>query len=222
MAQSASPDYASQLQRLMQQAGFSSLKALSKKAGVPELQLIRLRRGLAVRTRVDILLKISSALGISLTELLAAFSDLAPAPSEDAALLQECRRLQAQLEQQRESLLQEFVLSSVQVLESWMLQWPTAARAAQQVPISGPALPAARLLPLVRPVEQLLQQWGVEALVPVGEKVPYDPQWHQLMEGTAQPGEPVLVRYTGYRQGDKLLFRAKVSPLKEEEKSKKK
>jgi hypothetical protein len=103
-----------------------------------------------------------------------------------------------------------------------MLQWPTAARAAQQVPISGPALPAARLLPLVRPVEQLLQQWGVEALAPVGEQVPYDPHRHQLMEGSAEPGEPVLVRYTGYRQGDKLLFRAKVSPLKEEEKSKKK
>lgn len=218
MAQSASRDYTSQLQRLMQQAGFSSLKALSEKAGVSQLQLIRLRRGLAVQTRVDILLKISSALGISLTELLAAFSDVAPAPAPDAALQQECRRLQAQLEQQRESLLQEFVLSSVQVLESWMLQWPTAARAAQQ----KPDLPAARLLPLVRPVEQLLQQWGVEALAPVGEKVPYDPQWHQLMEGTAQPGEPVLVRYTGYRQGDKLLFRARVGPLKEEEKSKKK
>ncbi|WP_017720205.1 helix-turn-helix domain-containing protein [Kamptonema formosum] len=218
MAQSASPDHTAQLQRLMQQAGFSSLKALSEKAGVSQLQLIRLRRGLAVQTRVDILLKISSALGISLTELLAAFSDVAPAPSEDAALLQECRRLQAQLELQRESLLQEFVLSSVQVLESWMLQWPTAARAAQQ----KSDLPAARLLPLVRPVEQLLQQWGVEALVPVGEKVPYDPQWHQLMEGTAQPGEPVLVRYTGYRQGDKLLFRARVSPLKGEEKSNKK
>ncbi len=210
MAQSASPDYTSQLQRLMQQAGFSSLKALSQKAGVSELELIRLRRGLAVQTRVDILLKISQALGISLTELLATFSDVAPAPSPDAALQQECRRLQAQLQQQRESLMQEFVLSSVQVLESWMLQWPTAARAALQ----KSDLPAARLLPLVRPVEQLLQQWGVEALAPVGEQVPYDPHRHQLMEGSAQPGEPVLVRYTGYRQGEKLLFRAKVSPVK--------
>ncbi|MGB7379946.1 MAG: XRE family transcriptional regulator, partial [Rivularia sp. (in: cyanobacteria)] len=36
---------------------------------------------------------------------------------------------------------------------------------------------------------------------------------HQLIEGNAQPTEKVKVRYTGYRQGDKLLYRAKVSPV---------
>jgi hypothetical protein len=36
---------------------------------------------------------------------------------------------------------------------------------------------------------------------------------HQLLEGTAQPGDLVKVRYTGYRQGDKLLYRVKVSPV---------
>jgi molecular chaperone GrpE (heat shock protein) len=70
-----------------------------------------------------------------------------------------------------------------------------------------------RLLPLVRPVEQLLQQWGVEAIASVGSELAYDPHLHQLMEGTAQPGELVRVRYTGYRIGEKLLYRAKVSPI---------
>ncbi|MEG3922690.1 helix-turn-helix domain-containing protein [Microcoleus sp. POL10_C6] len=203
------PDYAPQLQRLMEQAGLSSDRELSKKAGVSEIQLSRLRRGLALQTRADILLKISQALQISLTELLATLApnyvELEPAPP--TALEQEYQRLQASIEQQRESLMQEFQLSSVQILESWMLQWPTAASKAQE----NHNLRAQKLLPLLRPVEQLLEHWGVESIAPVGAEIPYNPQQHQLMEGTAEPGEPVKVRYTGYRQGDKLLYRAKVS-----------
>ena len=205
------PDYAPQLQRLMQQAGLSSDRELSQKAGVSELQLSRLRRGLALQTRADILLKISQALQISLNELLATLAPdsvelESPAPT---AIEQEYQRLQSTIEQQRSSLMQEFQLSSLQILESWMLQWPTAASKAQE----NHHLPAVKLLPLMRPVEKLLQEWGVEAIVPVGAELPYNPQQHQLIEGTAQPGEPVKVRYTGYRQGKKLLYRAKVSPV---------
>ncbi|MEG4349530.1 helix-turn-helix domain-containing protein [Microcoleus sp. LAD1_D5] len=205
------PDYAPQLQRLMRQAGLSSDRELSQKAGVPELHLSRLRRGLALQTRVHILLKISQALQISLNELLAT---LAPDSVEleqasPTAVEQEYQRLQASIEQQRESLMQEFQLSSVQILESWMLQWPTAASKAQE----NHQLRAQKLLPLLRPVEELLQHWGIESIAPVGVQIPYNPQQHQLMEGTADPGEPVKVRYTGYRQGDKLLYRAKVSPV---------
>ncbi|WP_293336004.1 helix-turn-helix domain-containing protein [Microcoleus sp. CAWBG58] len=211
------PDYAPQLQRLMQQAGISSDRELSQKAGVPEIQVIRLRRGLALKTRADILLKISQALQISLTELLATlapdFVELEKAPptalekAPPTALEQEYQRLQVAIAQQRESLMQEFQLASVQILESWMLQWPTAASKAQE----NHNLRAQKLLPLLRPVEQLLQHWGIEAIAPVGAEIPYNPQQHQLIEGTAQAGEPVKVRYTGYTQGDKLLYRAKVS-----------
>ncbi|NJL68305.1 MAG: helix-turn-helix domain-containing protein [Oscillatoriales cyanobacterium RU_3_3] len=194
----------------MQQAGIESDRELSQKAGVSELQLSRLRNGLALQTPVDILLKISQALQISLTELLATFAPGSVELEQPAAtaIQQEYQRLQATLDSQRESLMQEFQLSSLQILESWMLQWPTAASKAQE----NQTLPAVKLLPLLRPVEQLLQQWGVEAIAPVGVEIPYDPQQHQLLEGTAQPGETVKVRYTGYRQGDKLLYRAKVSP----------
>jgi len=193
----------------MEQAGLSSDRELSQKAGVSEIQLSRLRRGLALQTRADILLKISQALQISLTELLATLTpnyvELEQAPP--TALEQEYQRLQASIEQQRESLMQEFQLSSLQILESWMLQWPTAASKAQE----NHNLRAQKLLPLLRPVEQLLEHWGVESIAPVGAEIPYNPQQHQLMEGTAEPGEPVTVRYTGYRQGEKLLYRAKVS-----------
>ena len=203
------PDYSLQLQRLMQQAGLSGDRELSQKAGVPELQLSRLRRGLALQTRADILLKISQALQISLNELLATFAPdyvelESPAPT---AIEQEYQRLQSTIAQQRSSLMQEFQLSSLQILESWMLQWPTAASTAQK----NHALPAVKLLPLLRPVEQLLEHWGIESIAPVGAEMPYNPQQHQLLEGTAQPGETVKIRYTGYRQGDKLLYRAKVN-----------
>jgi molecular chaperone GrpE (heat shock protein) len=162
--------------------------------------------------RSEDLIKLSQALEVPVSELWSKFSTVElnwGTESEEPSLAwqQEYERLQGQLKQQRESLMQEFQQESLQVLESWLLQWPTAAYAAGQ----NPQLAAVKLLPLLRPVEQLLQQWGVEAIATVGAEIEYDPQVHQLMEGTAVAGDRVKVRYTGYRHGDRLLFRAKVS-----------
>ncbi len=219
MAEAVSQDCTHLLQNLMQQVGISSFKALARSSGVSERQLIRLRRREVEQMRVDVLLKLSQALQVPLTELVSTFSSAEP-PKENTApppeskpaiadLKREYQRLQVQLEQQRQALWQEFQQSSLQVLESWLVQWPTAAHKAQE----NPQLSAVRLLPLLRPVEQLIHQWGVTAIAPVGAELPYDPQLHELFEGMAQPGETVKVRYTGYYQGDKLLYRAKVSPL---------
>lgn len=218
--------YTPLLQDLMQQVGFSSFRALSQVAGVSRWQVDQLRRGQAHTLRVATLLKISQALQVSLEELVTTFTtqpqsapgtiastpttaNVQEAASEIAALRQEYQRLQNQLQQQQETLQQQFQQETLRRLESWMLFWPTAAHKAQQ----EPDLPASRLLPLVRPVEQLLLQWGVEAIASVGAEIPYDPQLHQLTEGTAQPGDRVRVRNVGYRQGEKLLHRAKVSPV---------
>jgi transcriptional regulator with XRE-family HTH domain len=205
---SIDPDYTYQLRQLMQQVGVSTFKQLSHQAGVSPSQIRRLRQGQVLQMSGKTLLQLSQALQISLTELLTAFGEV-NLREEKPTLQQEYQRLQAQLEQQRESLRQEFQQASLQVIESWLLQWPTVVRAVEQ----NPDLPAMRLLKLVRPIEQLLQQWGVEAIATVGATIPYDPQWHQLMEGTARPGDRIQVRYAGYRQGDKLLYRAKVSPV---------
>jgi len=219
-------DFTHQLQQLMQRVGVSSLKALSRAAGVSERQLLRLRRGEVEQMRVDTLIKLSQVLQISLSDLVAAFSDKQvdwrkSTPRETATVSQELlneitdfkkeyHRLQTELEKQREALLQEFQQSSLQVVESLLLQFPTAAYRAQQ----DPQLAAVKIVPLVqKPLERLLQHWGVEAIAPVGAEIPYNPQWHQLMEGTVQPGELVKVRYTGYLQGEKLLSRVKVSPV---------
>lgn len=213
MSQLSQPNFTYQLQELMQLVGISSFKALALSAGVSERQILRLRRGDIQQMRVDTLIKLAGALQMPLADLIASFSEIqhpASSKADDktiATLKQEYQRLQLQLEQQRQTLLQEFQSSSLQILESWLVQWPTAAYKAQE----NPQISATKLLPLMRPLQQLLQQWGVEEIAPVGAKVPYNPQLHQLLAGNAWPGEEVLVRYTGYLQGDRLLYRAKVS-----------
>ena len=242
MTNNPNTNYTAVLQHLMQQGEISSFKALSRRAGVSDWQVKQLRRGGAARMRLEPLIKLSQALGITLAELLDAFGvvgseatgsmgtenqkalqgetqpaiassqldwETQQAADKIASLEQEYQRLQVQLAQQEASLQQKFQQDTLQILESWLLQWPTVAYAVHQ----NPQIPASRLLPLLRPMENLLNSWEVSAIAPVGSEVPYDPQRHQLMEGDAQPGDPVKVRYTGYFQNEKLLYRAKVSPI---------
>ena len=194
---------------LMDRVGISSFKTLSRKSGVPEKQLRRLRRGEVSRLRWEFFGKLSEALEVPISQFLTTFADVGDLKGE---MSQEYQRLQAQLSQQRQELMLEFQQSSLAILESWLRQWPTAADRATR----NPDLSAAKLLPLVRPVEQLVQEWGVEPIAHVGAEVPYDPQWHQLSEdGTAQTGDRVIVVRLGYRHGEKLLYRAEVKPLGE-------
>ncbi len=212
-------DFTPQLQNLMQRVGFSSFKAFGSAAGVSQKQILRLRRGEIERMRLDILLKLSQALQISLTELISIFSQLQVVKEKQpgnqellqkiANLTTEYERSQQQLEQQQQQSQQQFQQESLQLLESLLVQFPTAAQKARE----NPQLAAVKIVPLVeKPLEKLLQMWGIEVIAPVGAEIAYNPQLHQLISGTVQPGEMVKVRYTGYRQGDKLLFRAKVSP----------
>lgn len=218
-------NYTHLLQDFMQQVGISSFKALSRASSVSERQILRLRQGKVEQMRVDILIKLSQTLQIPLDEIVINFSDLiikeelndSAIQNTEQELLQqitelksEYERSQLALEQQRDILRQEFQQTIWQILESLLLQWPTAAHKAQE----NPQLAAIKIVPLVqKPLEKLLQEWGIEAIAPVGAELPYNPQWHQLMEGNVQPGNLVKVRYTGYRQGEKLLYRAKVSPI---------
>jgi len=210
------PDFTPQLQNLMRRVGVTSFKALSRAARTSERQLLRLRRGEVEEMRVSVLLNLSQVLQIPLSELVATFSSTVilnaevEANSEYLALQKEYARSQLQLAEQRQTLWQEFQQSSLQVLEALLINLPTVVHKTQE----KPDLPAVTVLRLLQtPIAQLLQQWGVEAIAPVGAELPYNPQLHQLIDGTATVGDTVKVRYTGYRQGDKLLYRAKVSPI---------
>lgn len=202
-------DRTPQLRQLMERVGVLSFAALSRKAGVSQSQVRSLRQGKVTQMRLETLLKLAEALQVSLVELLATFAGIESKSETSEEIRQEFDRLQAKLASQRAEIMQGFHQESLDIIESWMLHWSTAAYAATQ----NPQLPAIKLLPLVKPVEKLLQHWGVEAIAQVGTEIPYDPQQHQLIQGNAEPGQRVRVRNTGYRQGDRLLFRAKVSPL---------
>jgi molecular chaperone GrpE (heat shock protein)/DNA-binding Xre family transcriptional regulator len=228
----------------MQQADIPSFRALSRAAGVSEWQVEQLRRGKAAQMRVEVLARFSQVLKVPLPELIRLFAELPadffpdeasspvaePSPAIPAAeavtkvettpsadpdleqLRQEYDRLQTQLTQQAEELERSFQRTTIQLLESWLVQFPTLVYAAQQ----NPQFPARNFLIFMRPIEQLMQAWGIESIAPVGAEIPYDPQLHQLMEGVAQAGEMVQVRFTGYRQGESLLYRAKVRKVSQD------
>ena len=135
--------------------------------------------------------------------------------TDTESLQKEYKQLQQKLDQQQETSHKEFQCASIAALESWLLQWPTAAIIAKK----NPEISAVKLLPLVRPIFELLKQWGLEMKGTVGEVIPYNPQFHQLLEGGghAEVGEPVIIRYVGYDHDHKLLYRPKVSPVKKDE-----
>ena len=207
------------LKKLMQSVGIADLNELSQTAKVARLQLIRIQQGLILNVSIGAIAKIAKVLNISIDRFLAIFTestesstDQPTTPTDDSALTacrQEYQKLQQEMSQLEAELTQQFQQQSLETIESWLLQWPTAATAVRQ----NPQLPATRLLSLVEPVEELVEQWNVSTIATVGEELAYDPQQHQLMKGVAQPGEVVKVRYVGYKQGDKLLYKAKVSPV---------
>ncbi|MBE9156818.1 helix-turn-helix domain-containing protein [Nodosilinea sp. LEGE 06152] len=216
-------DYSPVLRSLMAQASLTSYRSLSRASDVPRSAIDTLRRGQVGRLQVSTLQRLSQALGMPLEALVAKFSaplprDVTPqAPASDGlevisqikALRQECDRLQTQLATQAETVRQQVQQQAIAQLEPWLVQWPTAVYAAQQ----KADLPAQKLVPLVRPVEALVRQWGLTPIDLVGAEVPFDPQIHQPKAGNPVPGQPVRVSHVGYRQGDRLLYRAKVSPI---------
>lgn len=219
---SPSPQALQTLQRLMERAKIPSQRALATKANVSRWQVRQLHQGHLDTMRVAILKQLAAALDCSLVELLEAFNQLAPAPStrsfakstpdsndsnhEATLLRQEYTRLQQRLEQQAQELRHQFQAEALGVIESWLTYWPTAAKAATDLD----GFDAKKLLPLVKPVERLVETWGVTAIGAVGEELCYDPQQHQLARGMANPGDPVRISHVGYRHGDNLLQRAKV------------
>ena len=218
MKESIHEENRNKLRVLLEQAGLKNFQELAKATGISQWQLTRVQYGLMHRMTLETILKLASVLNISLEQLITTFvseskypENWQPQPEtrDSVGKNQEYQRLQKTLEQQQETLKQEFYAASLQTIESWLLQWPTAVAAI----VKNPELPAERLLLLMKPIEDLVAQWGLEAICSVGEELPYDPQWQELMKGDAEPGEMVQVRYVGYKKGDRILYKAKVSSL---------
>ncbi len=162
-------NYDEVLRQAMKRVGLPTWSALSRAAKLTRSQLQKLRQGQIDQLPVAVVLQLSQVLHLSLTECL---NQLSPQSFSDEAhtlqqVRQEYQRLQEQMATQQQLLWHEFQQTTLQALESWLLQWPKAAHAARQ----NPQAPAVKLLPLLRPLEQLLQSWGVTPIGEVGAQV---------------------------------------------------
>lgn len=188
-----------------------SLRQISLKIGVSEWQLSRLKYGLLNKMSLETVLKIAKGFNISINELIVLFSDnedLLVTVAENKSLAKEYEKLQLKYQQQETQITEKCRLSVLETLESLFLQLPTVINSAEK----NPELPAKSVLGLFKPLQRLLEKWDVKAIASVGDVVPYNPLKHQLMEGDANEGDLVEIRYVGYKKGDTLLYRAKVSP----------
>lgn len=201
-------DRTPQLQALMQQVSINSWRELYRSTGTSAHTINQLRAGNFNTLRWQTIVKISEVLQISIEEFTTTFGERKTKSSDQSIqiLQQEYQQLQNQLHQQRTAVQAEFQLESLQVLESFLTYFPTAKYAAG----NNPDFPASKLFPLIGSIDRLIRSWGVTVIGEVGDQVAYDPRWHQLVDGTADLDRLVTVRYVGYRQGEKLIFRAKV------------
>ncbi|KPQ36090.1 MAG: Molecular chaperone GrpE (heat shock protein) [Phormidesmis priestleyi Ana] len=226
---SSAPPAIDRLRSLMQQANIPSYRALAVQAQVSRWQVQQLRSGNIGKMRVAVIAQIANALNISVTQLLSEsqpesqpesqhesqLAGAAPTPqtlesAQLAQLQQEYQRLQLQLAQQENKVRSQVQSEALQTLDTWLDQWPTIVKRVQDNPDK---LLAIKLLPQLRPLEQLISDWGVEAIAPVDAQVPYNPQLHQLTSGAKQPGDLVQVTHSGHQHQGKLLHRAKVKPI---------
>lgn len=202
------------LKRWMKTAHLASWKALAQSAGVSMYQVRQLRHGHIETMRLETLGRLARSLGVSTLELLEAITGddrtnhKQPDMSQEIGhLRQEYERLQEQLNTKQEDYFKDCQKRSLAILEPWLLNWYRIADVAQR----NQQIPASKLIPFGRYIDRLLEDWGVVQIAPIGEEVAYDPRWHQVENGSAQPGDRVRVTMPGFRHGPKLLHRAHVS-----------
>ncbi len=167
--------------------GITSFRQLAQRAGLSPSPIRQLRRGNIGQIKGASLQKIAQALGISLDQL---WQDCSPEGLQSPPPM-------------------DPVQQYLELIEPWLRQWPTVVAAVA----NNPDLPATKVIPIVKPLEALITAWDITPIAPIGAELPYDPQFHELMTGTAARGDRIRVRYAGYRRGGKLLWRAKVSPV---------
>ncbi len=173
------------LEQLMAEIGCKNLEELSRLSGLSSWQLQRVRHGLIAKLSSESLVKLANALQLPVSDLLAHFQiptmGTEDRSGESKILEQEYQNLQQKLDKQKEELAAEFQRQSIEAIESWLVQWPTAEAVARK----NPDLAAVKILSLVKPIMQLLERWGVQPIDSVGDHVSYDPQIHQLIDGQA-------------------------------------
>jgi transcriptional regulator with XRE-family HTH domain len=178
------------LRSLLVAAQMTSWQQLASTSKISVSRLRQLRQGQLATWKVAELQRLSTALQISLEDLLEKLGLIQNSPPSAPTAA-------------------DFQYTSFQIIESFLTNWPVAAQQAKL----DPSFPASKLLPLVGSIDRLIASWGITSIGQVGEITPFDPQSHQSLTAPIQPLTPVQIRYPGYRQTNRLLTRAKVSPI---------
>jgi len=195
------------LRNLMQTAGITTWKELRKKAKLSRGALNALRNGQAEKLKLADLDRAATVLGMPLLSVIQDFGAINSAASELQETIEEVQRLRRQLEAQEKHLRHQIQTELVEKLKPLLIQYPTL----QQVVQRRPDYPAQQVLALLTSLGNLLEDWQLEPIGQVWQQVAYDPESHQADEDDVQVGEPVYVRFIGYRAADQVLIRAKVS-----------
>ncbi len=196
-------------------------------------QIRQLREGEVARMRLETLGQLAKALQVTTVDLLAAVTEFSPdlgtngdleaaedsaeispgglvdSARELAAIQQEYDRLRGEVKNNQDQVWEGFQKGSLAILEAWLVGWCKAVGAV----LRYPQRPGYRLLLLLRPLDELMNHWAVVQIAPIGEEVAFDPQWHQVSQGKAEPGDRVQVIMPGFRHHGKLLHRAQVKPV---------
>ncbi len=125
-------------------------------------------------------------------------------------LQQQCQRLREELISQKAQLSSDFSNAAFEQLQTLLTNYPSACKMAQTMP----NLPARNLIALFTSLENLLQNWGIEAIGSPWQSVSYDPRLHQPDVDDMDVGECVYIRFVGYQRRDnphQILCPAKVS-----------
>jgi transcriptional regulator with XRE-family HTH domain len=190
----------------MARSGFTQFRALAQAAAISDHQLRQLRRGQVAPLRLGTIQRVATVLDLD-WRLLAAPLTARPTP-DNRQLQAEYRRLEQRLAQNAAQVQLDVQRSALNILEPWLKNWP---KVIQAVGTSRPDLPIAQVLGLLGPIDRLLDSWDLAWIGAIGETIAFDPTEHVAIEGSPSPGDSVVVRRPGYRQGDVLLARAEVT-----------
>jgi molecular chaperone GrpE (heat shock protein) len=127
--------------------------------------------------------------------------------AETEELKQECLRLKAELQAQRDLVTSEFQAETFKQLQTILTQYPTIIQMVE----FKPDLPAKNLLPLFITLDNLITTWQYQTIGVPWVQVNYNPRLHQADSADIQHGEMVYIRFVGYCSGDRILAPAKVS-----------
>jgi transcriptional regulator with XRE-family HTH domain len=190
----------------MARSGFTQFRALAQAAAISDHQLRQIRRGQVAQLRLATIQRVAAVLDLD-WRLLADPLNSRPTP-DNSQLQAEYRRLEQRLAQDSARVQLEVQRSALTLLEPWLKNWP---KVVQAIGTSRPDLPLAQVLGLLGPIDRLLESWDLRWIGAIGETIAFDPTAHVAIEGAPSPGDSVVVRRPGYRQGDVLLARAEVA-----------